>query len=224
MDKALTYLEEVVRELYTKYSSYPVGGNIRYEVFIGEDDTDDDNALDAFNYRMGALNQLKEEGLIVDYVLKDRSEEVAGAEHFSDWMSFKIASCRINEEKLKQHIKQLDQPKVYYDEATGTGEVNGEKFRLKKGSKDELLFTALCENIDKAVPRINILRIISFYRPDEKQPQEHRRKDETYSINEIIKSLRRKTGLTTKMLVNNNGDITLKGLLLVLPQAAPRET
>jgi len=222
MDKSLKYLEEVVRELYERYCQYPICNSIRYEVFVGEDDADDDEyALAAFHYREKALKQLKESGVIIDYVLEERSEETARAEYFSDWLTFKIASCLIDDVKLKEHIALLDQPKIYYEEATGTGKIKNKSFRLKKGSNDELLFSRLCKNVGKAIPRIDVLKITGFYSPEEKR-QEHLKKDETYHINEIIKSLRKKTGLNTKSLANNNGDIILKGLILTLPQATPK--
>ena len=57
MDEALTYLNEVVQKLYEQYGKYPVGDQIRYEVYIGSHD-ENDLSTDAYDYRIKALEQL----------------------------------------------------------------------------------------------------------------------------------------------------------------------
>jgi len=222
MDEALTYLNEVVQKLYEQYGKYPVGDQIRYEVYIGSHD-ENDLSTDAYDYRIKALEQLKNEGVVLDYVLENRSEEVQKSQYFSDVYEFKVAKCLVDKEKLKEHVRILNQPRIYYDKETARGEVNGVSFRIKKGSPDDKVFVYLCENIGKAMPRMDILRVAKFYETHER-PDKTRRNSETYLINELAKALRKKTGLTTNSLVNNNGELTLKGILLDLPQATPNKT
>lgn len=222
MDEALTYLNEVVHKLYEQYGKYPVGDQIRYEVYIGSHD-ENDLGTDAYDYRIKALEQLKSEGVVLDYALEDRTEDVQHNKYVGTLYEFKIAKCLVDKEKLKEHVRLLDQPRIFYDRETAKGEVNGIPFRIKKGSDEDKVFSSLCENIRKALPRMDVLRIAKFYEANEK-PEKTRRNSETYLINEMAKSLRKKTGLTTKTLVNNNGELTLKGILLDLPQTAPNKT
>jgi len=222
MNEALTYLNEVVHKLYEQYGKYPVGEQIRYEVYIGSHD-ENDLGTDEYDYRIKALEQLKNEGVVLDYVLENRTEDVQHNKYVGTLYEFKIAKCLVNKDKLKEHVRLLDQPRIFYDKETAKGEVNGVPFRIKKGSPDDKVFVHLCENIGKAMPRMDVLRMTKFYEAGEK-PEKTRRNSETYLINELVKSLRKKTGFTTKTLVNNNGELTLKGILLDLPQTAPDKT
>ena len=101
MEDYLFYLEQVLRDLYAQYLKYPVGTHTRYEVNLGEvSDRDPYLSVDEIDHRTSAIKQLKEEGVISDYTIEDQQVEV---------YTFRIAKCLIDKDKLKEHIKLLEQ-------------------------------------------------------------------------------------------------------------------
>lgn len=98
--------------------------------------------------------------------------------------------------------------KVYYQEA-GIGTINGEDFKLHTKIKRNV-FGELYKHINKEVSRQKILILIGYYKEDEK-PNPGYKSVETYKISQFVKELRENTGLNTKQLVNNGGNLTLIG-------------
>lgn len=98
--------------------------------------------------------------------------------------------------------------KVYYQKA-GIGTVNGSDFKLHTKEKCKI-FEELYLRMGEPIPRQRVLKLIGFYDEDE-MPNTAQKANETYGINKFVKELRDDTGLTTRQLVNNNGDLTLIG-------------
>lgn len=99
---------------------------------------------------------------------------------------------------------------ISYDSTAGDGAVNGVPFKLKDGSPEYVVFRQLYSRIGKKIERDEVLRLAGFYK-DYQEPDPARRISEGETINEVAKNLRKKTGLNTKQLVLNNGNLTLKG-------------
>lgn len=100
------YLQEIVSELYKQYKKYPAGKKIRYEVGLGIPiDTDEDdqyeNNNDGYFSRLEALDQLKEEQIVLDYVIETK-DELSGLN-----CEYKIAKCLIDKKELQEHINDL---------------------------------------------------------------------------------------------------------------------
>lgn len=72
----LDYIKEIIRTLMQEYKKYPAGEKIRYEVYVGEDDSENDEMVNQYSRRVDALNELKQEGVIIDYTLEDRKEDI----------------------------------------------------------------------------------------------------------------------------------------------------
>lgn len=103
----LDFLKEMVRELQKQYKQYPAGKNIRYELYLGEDDSDDNNETAEYNLRLEALNQLKEEKIVLDYAIGEKYEDVELNEFAGTRVNYKIAKCRIDKNELQNHINAL---------------------------------------------------------------------------------------------------------------------
>ena len=113
--------------------------------------------------------------------------------------------------KNKELLFNNGDPKVYFDIETGQGSVDGRSFRLTVDGQEYNLFKALYKNINKKVERLEALRIVGFYKPRENRDPE-RRTIETYQLNEVVKGLRRKTGLSSNNLVLNRA-VILRGII-----------
>ncbi|MSU54725.1 MAG: hypothetical protein EXS48_02755 [Candidatus Staskawiczbacteria bacterium] len=105
MKNTLDYVLEIIRDFHDQYKKYPAGSKIRFETYLGEDGTeksheDDDNgeAVDAFNLRLKAINQLHEEGLILDYKIDQRYDQV---------YEYKVAECLVDRSKLLEHVLRI---------------------------------------------------------------------------------------------------------------------
>jgi hypothetical protein len=103
-------------------------------------------------------------------------------------------------------------PAIEYNTQTGMGRVNNKKFKFKDGTSEYRLFSLLYENIGKKVGRYEVLLATQFYEDGENQDIA-RKAAETTNINDVMKTMREKTGLTPDELVNNNGNITLLGTI-----------
>ena len=105
--------------------------------------------------------------------------------------------------KIKTNIE------ISYNEVTGRGHAVKE-FSFKDNTSEFRVFKLLYENINNKITRYDILVTAHFYEEGEDIDKE-RKSQETFKINEIVKNIRTKTGLDTKQLVNNNGNLTLLG-------------
>ena len=106
--------------------------------------------------------------------------------------------------------KVLTNNDISYNEKTGIGRVGEKKFKFKDHQPEYRIFAKLYENINKKLNRYDVLELAHFYEEGE-DPDPARKNAETETINEIAKSLRKKTGLNTEQLVMNNGNLTLVG-------------
>ena len=212
----LNYLKQVTRDLYRQYSEYPAGENIRFEITLGVTNERGSTSPDEMDYTIAAVKQLKDEGVILDYIVEEQTD---------DAYEYDVAKCLVDREKLAEHVRVLDLPRIFYDKETGVGEVDGKPFRIKTSTEEGKVLGVLFDQINTALPRAEVLRLVDFEERTE-DPQ-HRKMDKslaTYRTTEIAKSIRKKTGLSTSNLINNGGTLTLKGLRLALPQNAPKDT
>ncbi len=104
---AIEFLQEIVRELYQQYSKYPAGKKIRYEVYLGEDDSEDENQINDYYSRLEALKQLKEEGIVLDYTIESKTEDIQHNEYVGTRIEYKIAKCLVDKNELQKHINDL---------------------------------------------------------------------------------------------------------------------
>ncbi len=128
----LDYIKEIIRTLMQEYKKYPAGEKIRYEVYVGEDDSENDEMVNQYHRRVEALNELKQEGVIVDYTLEDRNDDIQHNEIFGTRIEYKIARCLVDKKKLSEHI----QHKTSYSLETFSSEVTqrvADKLGLKSG-------------------------------------------------------------------------------------------
>ena len=99
---------------------------------------------------------------------------------------------------------------IEYNPITGDGIVNTTSFKFKDHQPEYRLFKLLCEKVNNKIQRYDVLVAIHFYE-DGADIEPARKSLETEEINKVVKKIRGKTGLTTKQLVNNNGNVTLLG-------------
>jgi hypothetical protein len=114
-----------------------------------------------------------------------------------------------------------------YNEETGDGKLRGiATKRLKDGTREKKIFDEVFKNRGHKITREKVMQLLGLesqkknntinprelfsavgdkpkYRKDNKQIQI------TNKINEVVKGIRKKMGLNTSELVNNNGNITL---------------
>lgn len=88
---------------------------------------------------------------------------------------------------------------IEYNSTTGVGILRKKSFKLKDDQPEFVLFKELYENYNEPVKRDDVLKI--FKRPDSSAA--------TIAINNLVKKIRTRTGLTTEELVLNNGNVTL---------------
>lgn len=88
---------------------------------------------------------------------------------------------------------------IKYNSSTGSGTLRRKDFKLKDNQPEFFLFKELYESYNEPIKRTKILKILNH--PDDS--------DATFAINDLAKKIRSRTGLTTKELVLNNGNITL---------------
>lgn len=143
--------------------------------------------------------------------------------------------CKIvikDKKKFDNFCKQNERPEsknttsdgVYYNPETGIGYAYGKRFKFKNDQPDFLIFSKMYENINKPVPRSEVLEIIGYKETTDKDRLTTGSKQKTnsqviatYKINEVAKKMRGMTELNTDQIVNNNGDLTLVGEKLSSP-------
>ncbi len=127
---------------------------------------------------------------------------------------------KINCEHLREFYKEcysIREPEIYYNFNTGVGFLNDKKFKLKLNHPGTKVFEKLYERIGERLPREEVLKIIGSENkePFFKEPRwvglrkTDTDKSDTYTINEVVTKIRKRTGLTPDQLVNNNGNLTL---------------
>jgi hypothetical protein len=113
-------------------------------------------------------------------------------------------------------VESPTQPVIEYNDVTGKGSVDsvrGQKeFTFKDGSPEYKVFKMLYAKLRKKsgkLERLDVLVAGGFYEDHQQELDPARKTAETALINDIAKNIREKTGLNTKELVMNNGNLTL---------------
>jgi hypothetical protein len=88
---------------------------------------------------------------------------------------------------------------IIYNAVTGVGLLRKKKFKFKNHQPEFMLFKKLYEVLNRPIKRDEMLEILKM--------KEGR--NATIAINDLVKKIRSRTGLTTEELVLNNGDVTL---------------
>lgn len=154
----LDYLHEIVRELHQQYSKYPAGEKIRYEVYLGEDDVEDDEKFTEYETRLEALNQLKEEGIVLDYVIAEKHEDFMHNEFAGTRIEYKIAKCLLDKDKFKQHLAELNPPREarkQIQELTEEEEkINKQTWEVLRSIREQFLVTPKGKPVKYRVPNV----------------------------------------------------------------------
>ena len=130
----------------------------------------------------------------------------------SDAYNSPVYLLSIRTEQLrKEWLSANPIPDIYYTTEAGIGFVNGIRFRFKDHQPEFRLFAELYSKINKSVNRELVLSLLNPTTKLEKS-------NETYEINEVVKKIRKRTGLNVSQLINNNGNLTLLGTKLREPQ------
>ncbi len=103
------YLQEILIELRQQYDQHPEGNKIRYEVYLGDDDVEEfDDESVSYGLRVDALEQLKEEGVVEDYVIDERFEDIPLGEYAATRVTYKVAKCLLDKKKFLAHTGGLN--------------------------------------------------------------------------------------------------------------------
>lgn len=94
---------------------------------------------------------------------------------------------------------------ITFDASTGLLTVREKEIKMRRGVSYDL-FTACFTNYGRAVDRETVLRIIGY--TSDKVALDHNAA--TIAINEAVNRLRKKTGLSSKELIQSGGNITLR--------------
>jgi hypothetical protein len=100
-----------------------------------------------------------------------------------------------HKELFSDYLKRV----ITYNTVTGVGTLRKKNFKFKDDQPEFVLFKMLYENFNEPVKREIVLKTL----------HKQEGKTATLAINDIAKKIRTRTGLTTKELVLNNGNITL---------------
>jgi hypothetical protein len=115
----------------------------------------------------------------------------------------KVYVMMVNQTEFENTYKALfsDSIKriIAYNPVTGVGTLRKKNFKFKDNQPEFILFKMLYENFNEPVKRELVLKTL----------HKQEGKTATLAINDIAKKIRTRTGLTTKELVLNNGNITL---------------
>lgn len=102
------------------------------------------------------------------------------------------------------------QPIISYNTVTGIGYINNVIFKFRDNTSAFRVFKILFEKINKKINRYDILVAAHFYE-DGEDVDKSRKTSETSKINDVAKKIRIRTGLNTKQLIMNDGNLTLVG-------------
>lgn len=139
------------------------------------------------------------------------SFEVLHADNFK--LTFKVTiNWKEFQESDPDEIKISNQIfEVYYNDKTGVGYVNGEKFKFKNNQPEFVVFREMYEDVNNPIPRKKVLELAGC--KEEAAPDygilKRNNAIPTYFINRLAKKMRKRTGLNTDGIVNNNGELTL---------------
>ncbi|GEM_PF-6869595 len=178
--------------------------------------------------RLTAINYIKSQGCIKETILlrshqrwSDNIKIIVDKDAFNKFYDqlIKVYEVRVVEPNKKQKqqeqgvvsgLEQSPLPVISYNSITGMGMTNTKKFKFKDPKPEYRLFKLLFEGLNKKVYRYDVLVAICFYEDGEDQdPARHGA--ETEKINDVVKKIREKTGLTRTQLVINGGNLTLLG-------------
>jgi len=132
----------------------------------------------------------------------------------------------VNKKKFTE-ISQRVFAAIYYNKNTGIGFVNDKRFKFKDDQAEFFVFPQLWKKIGKTLERERVLELSNYKQTSDEKfsvliAKNSKRKtsfyiSQTYFINELVKKIRRMTGLNTNQLANNNGNLTLSGTKLNTP-------
>lgn len=111
-------------------------------------------------------------------------------------------------------------PTVSYDAISGVGYINQNRFKFKDHQPEYRVFAELFRNINLKVSRKSVLKLMG-YNDDNNQVIKARKSDETFAINELVTKIKKRTSLNKDQLINNNGNLTLRGVKLDLSPPKP---
>lgn len=112
---------------------------------------------------------------------------------------------------------------IYYDTETGEGKTGSDEFKFKSNHPAFPVFAEMYQNIGKRVPKTLVLKLAGYKdigegiidRIDGRQkPKSDHYTRVSYLTNYIAKFIRDKTELNENQVVLNNGDLTLKGVVV----------
>jgi len=187
-----------------------------------------------------------EEGLDLDDINSAllgflRKKKIENYEHFYGWMThsgginisseiapvnendYGIYEIKLNEKEMI-FFQQEPIPEIHYNSKTGIGFIGLKRFKFKDNQTEYKVFPELYKNINRKVLRKKLLDLIGFTESKELSNQYDSKGNKligkqsaTYKINELVKKIRKRTGLNTNQLVNNNGNLILVGKKLKIP-------
>lgn len=156
--KALDFLQEIVHELHQQHNKYPAGEKIRYEVYLGEDDSEQEEVIDAYYARVEALDQLKEEGIVTDYVIASKTEDFIHNEFAGTRIEYKVAKCILDKNKFKQHLTELYSPQEAQKQIRGLTEeekkINKQTSEVLRDIREQFLVTLKGKPVKYRIPNV----------------------------------------------------------------------
>ena len=147
----------------------------------------------------------------------------------------KIIGIKYNELPKNDKANGIDKktipsklPDIHYNKTTGIGYANEKRFKFTTGSPEFNVFATMYKYINKAVSREKVLSISGYGKKASsteeslkdsllKDNPKRKSSDHTYAtyfINELAKKIRKRTSLNIDQVVNNNGNLTLTGIIL----------
>lgn len=136
----------------------------------------------------------------------------------------KTYDLAIGRNKLLIQNKAL--PLIYYDPNSGLGCINGRQFKFKNDQPEFKIFAKLYQNIGTQVSRHSVLESAGYEECKDLTAQFSLKnkslkcighKYATQIINGLVKKIRKMSGLTPKLLVLNEGSLTLRGQFYETP-------
>lgn len=190
--------------------------------------SNENDYLDMIN----TLNGLKNKAGIEYEISKFDVDRFGRKQPITLYDSYKCKIVIKDKKKFDNFYKQNERPDsedevsdgIYYNPDTGIGYAYGKRFKFKNDQPDFIIFSKMYENINKPVPRTEVLEVIGYEETAVRDRLTAGSKQKTssqvmatYKINEVAKKMRSMTGLNTDQIVNNNGDLTLVGERLPSP-------
>lgn len=114
-----------------------------------------------------------------------------------------------------KNLRNADE--IYYNQKTAVGDIDGREFRFKPDSSFAKVFSSLWGMIGTPLKRQEVLILADFYEEGQ-EPDPARRSAETLLINNTAKSIRSALKIGPKVLINNDGNLTLLGKKVKSPK------